>query len=880
MRNFIKIVVFLFLAVVLYSVVINKKGKKEMNSEIKNEVIIDRKYFDNGLEAAVVKNSSAEEVVEIRIYIKTGSIYEKDYYGSGISHFLEHLTAEGPTEKKSKKEVDELIEKFGNHFNAYTTKDHTAYHITTTKKFYPEALKLLSELVFENKITPEAFKRERGVIQREIEKSLEEPGRYLHRLASENLYRRHPSGYPVIGYRELFEKITFEDINSYYNRSYRPDNALIVIGGQLDSKPVFENIKEAAGSYKRGFFEKTVLPEEPALTSVRERRGFQDIEGGYLDISWLTIPIDHEDLYALDLLSEILSSGKNSRLNKIIKEEKKLVNSIGSYSYTPSYGKGSFTVNARFKDTDPDDIVRNIFEIIETIKINGVSKEEITRAKKLARSDYLFGLTSVTGMTSRVGIDILSTSDEYFSREYIKNIKETTAKQVQKAAKKYLPLSRYAKTELLPAGSPIKKAEEEEKSVNPPEKIKLSNGLTVILRKIPGISVINYDFFLKGGVTYDKIYETPGLFSFMSSMLARGTKKDGRLAINKKFEERGATFSASSGNNTFFIKAASLAADSDYILGLLKEIITEPAFDVNEIEKLKKFTGEAIAQQKNNWQKEAMLNYQKHIFPEGMPYRHSAIGTFESIDKIDRELLQQAHKDFVIPSNIVIAVVGEFDTKNMKKRLESLFGDMKPSESRFGDYKKEILNIDTPRREHYATDKDMAVILKGYPTVTIDELPTRVVLDLIDTFISGGSYPGGWLHERLRGRELVYVVHAYNMNYLKSGNFTIFAATNKEKVNKALEVINGVINDLKTGKYTKEDIRKAKEQIITSHKLTRQTPSAIAQHYALNEILGFGYNYDEEYLESVSRVSLDDIKEVVDRYFKNPVTVITSPETN
>jgi zinc protease len=99
----------------------------------------------------------------------------------------------------------------------------------------------------------------------------------------------------------------------------------------------------------------------------------------------------------------------------------------------------------------------------------------------------------------------------------------------------------------------------------------------------------------------------------------------------------------------------------------------------------------------------------------------------------------------------------------------------------------------------------MAVILRGYPTVTIDEKATRIVLDVIDTLISGGSYPGGWLHERLRGEELVYVVHAYNMNHIKSGNFTIFAATNKENTNKALEVIDGVVNDLNAGKYTAGD---------------------------------------------------------------------------
>jgi zinc protease len=874
------------LATAFYSAVKNIKGNKNMNKELTDSVNIKRKYYKNGLHAAVVKNSLAEDVVEIRIYVKTGSVYEKDFYGSGISHFLEHLTAEGPTETKSKKEVDRLIEKFGNHFNAYTTKDHTCYHITTTKEFYPEALNLLSELVFENRITKEAFKRERGVIQREIEKSLEEPGRYLHRITSENLYRVHPSKYPVIGYRDLFEKIMFEDIKTYYGRTYRPNNAFIVVGGDIDSSLVFKKIDAAAGGYTRGFLNPPVLPAEPMLTSVRERTGYRDIEGGYLDISWLTIAIDHEDLYALDLLSEILSSGRNARLNKIIKEEKNLVNSIGSYSYTPSYGKGNFTINARFKDTDPDDIERNIFEIIEAVKVNGVTQKEMSRAKKLARTEYLFGSTSVSGITARAGIDILSTSDEYFAREYLRNLKETTADEVQQAAEKYLSLSRYAKTLLLPKDSLSgDKKQRIFPDISPkivpelfPEKVKFDNGVTVILKNMPGISVINYDFFFKGGVTYDKVYDTPGLFSFMSSMLSRGTKKYDRVAINERFEERGASFSASSGNNTFYIKAVSLKEDSEEILNLLKEVITEPAFDTEEIAKLKKFTLQAITQQKNSWQKVGMLNYKKHIYPENMPYRESSIGTIESIDKIDRALLKKVHNDFVVGSNMVISVVGDFNGGKMKKRLKSLFGNIKASDGEIADYKKGILKRETPLNKQYSTDKDMAVILRGYPTVTIDEKATRIVLDVIDTLISGGSYPGGWLHERLRGEELVYVVHAYNMNHIKSGNFTIFAATNKENTNKALEVIDGVVNDLNAGKYTAGDIERAKEQIITSHKLNRQTPSAIAQNYALNEILGFGYDYDKEYLKKIEKVSINDIKETADKYFNNPVTVITSPK--
>ncbi|MGM0442536.1 MAG: hypothetical protein ACQEQC_08975, partial [Elusimicrobiota bacterium] len=93
----------------------------------------------------------------------------------------------------------------------------------------------------------------------------------------------------------------------------------------------------------------------------------------------------------------------------------------------------------------------------------------------------------------------------------------------------------------------------------------------------------------------------------------------------------------------------------------------------------------------------------------------------------------------------------------------------------------------------------------------------------------------------------------------------------------ALAVIEGVIDDLKAAKYTDEEIKRAKEQIITAEKLNRQSPGAKAQNYALNELLGFGYDFDEKYLQKIRKVSREDINSIVDKYFNNPVTVITSP---
>jgi predicted Zn-dependent peptidase len=116
------------------------------------------------------------------------------------------------------------------------------------------------------------------------------------------------------------------------------------------------------------------------------------------------------------------------------------------------------------------------------------------------------------------------------------------------------------------------------------------------------------------------------------------------------------------------------------------------------------------------------------------------------------------------------------------------------------------------------------------------------------------------------------------MNYLNSGCFTIFAATNSEKLEQALITIDGVLEDLRSGKYTDGEIKKAKEQIIIMYKLNLQTPESQAENFALNEIFGFGYDFDEKYLKMIKNATREEIEKAIKKYFTNSVTVITSPK--
>src|SRR5262245_26911168 len=190
--------------------------------------------LDNGL-TVLIEENHANPLVSVQVFVRTGSIYEQEYLGSGISHFFEHLIHGGTTSTRSEADSRRILEEIGNNTNAYTTVDHTAYHINTTTAHWRTALELLADWMFHSAITPAEFEREKGVVQRELEQDLDNPEQLLAQTALETRFQVHPTRYPVIGYKELVQKVSRDDLVIYYRRMYTPNNMLLVVVGDVQT---------------------------------------------------------------------------------------------------------------------------------------------------------------------------------------------------------------------------------------------------------------------------------------------------------------------------------------------------------------------------------------------------------------------------------------------------------------------------------------------------------------------------------------------------------------------------------------------------------------------------------------------------------------------
>jgi len=205
--------------------------------------------FDNGM-TVVVDEVHAAPVAAVRFYVRAGSMYEDNYLGCGITHFLEHLVGRGSTHRTAE-EINAIQEALGNQANAYTSVDHTCYWMTGPARKVEDMVDLISDYVFNPLLTPQDVETQRGVILREMAMGEDDPGRRLSNLMTQTLLRLHPARYRIIGYPDRFKSVTREDIVSYHQRMYTTDNVVAVVVGDFETDRVMKALEQSVGRIPR-----------------------------------------------------------------------------------------------------------------------------------------------------------------------------------------------------------------------------------------------------------------------------------------------------------------------------------------------------------------------------------------------------------------------------------------------------------------------------------------------------------------------------------------------------------------------------------------------------------------------------------------------------
>lgn len=852
-----------------------------------------KRVLPNGLTVLVLENHAAP-VVAVRMYVRTGSIYEGKYLGAGISHLFEHNLSEGTT-TRNKQQINQDVQGIGGYSNAYTSYDVTAYHITTASSFFDKALASLSDMMQHATFPEVEVKTQQGVIHNEMNLDEDDPDRVLNDLFYATAFRVHPVRFPIIGFRPNFDRLTQADIVGYYKSHYTPENTIVAIAGDIDADQAIAQVRAKMGGWPRRAAVTPRLPDEPRQTAPRRAVAYKDVSQTYLQMGWHTIPLLHPDLYALDTLAQILGVGDSSRLVRDLREKQGLVSSIAAFSSTPNYNGGIFAVRAQMQPNAQTKVEAAIWNEIARIKSQGVSPQELHRAQRQIETAFVFGRSNVEDQAEQIAYDQMGTNNPEYSTQYVAKIKAVTAAQVQAMARKYLSrngvtIAAVQPQSMRPGGAqPIVKSSTRlpvvttrtsamtarttqtaksrtaaaRAAIKPAQMFALQNGVRLIVRENHSTPTVAIVATALGGVRLEPSNKA-GISALMAQMLTRGTNRYNTEQLAAKIDDLGASLDGFSGYNSWGIKSQWLSRDWKTGLGLLTETLLHPTFPTSELTRARAQTLAQIAQQNDDPMSLASLELRKTVYG-AHPYGRSTLGTAVTLAPLTRVDVSRFYQSVLQPRSLVISVYGDVNTDAVRRAIEYSFGNLKaraqaPSAPAAEAPLSEL-------KTSTVTKPGIAQVVQyyGFPSIDVKGAD-RYAIDVLDGAMSGANLPGGRLHARLRDNQLVYVVHAFDQPGLDKGMFVIYAATTKPNSARVQSIIREEVGKVVASGIAPDEMARAKTMMIASNAIENQNNLSQAQVAGSSELYGLGFRDNEQYEARINRVTLNDVQRVARKY--------------
>lgn len=393
------------------------------------------KILDNGLQVVAIPMENNSNVISTDIFYKVGS--RNEIMGkSGIAHMLEHMNFKSTKNLKAG-EFDEEVKSIGGMNNASTGFDHTHYYIKSSSENMGKSLTLFAELMQNLNLKDEEFQPERNVVAEERRwRTDNNPMGYLYFRLFNSAYIYHPYHWTPIGFMNDIQTWTLEDIQRFHATYYQPKNAILVITGDIKPKNVFKEAEKHFGKISNSVEIPVVKTIEPQQDGARRVEVQKESEVEMIAISFPIPNFQHADQPKLSALSELLSSGKSSRLYRTLVDEKRLVNQIHAYNMeTIDPGVFLFLAIAN-KGVNAEKIEKEIWKEIGKLQKDGVKQSELDKVKISTKSDFIHSLESSTSVAELFG-GYLSRGDLGPLERYEDAINALTSKDIKEVAKRY-----------------------------------------------------------------------------------------------------------------------------------------------------------------------------------------------------------------------------------------------------------------------------------------------------------------------------------------------------------------------------------------------------------------------------------------------------------
>ena len=800
----------------------------------------ERRVLPNGLEV-LYSHRPGIGLCTVQAWVRTGSVQEGRWEGSGISHYLEHMVFKG-TARFTNRELTEAVHRAGGYANAYTTFDRTVYHVDAPEEGFEAAMEVVSDMVFAPTLTDADAKLEREVILREIAMRDDEHDSVLAESVLAEAVRAHPLRHPVIGHRELFVRLSPDDLRSYHAGRYVPDNVVLALGGSMEPAAAFAEAERWFGRFERRPLRAVASLAELPSAGVRRADLVRDVSTSKGVACWSVPGLFAEGRLAIDLFLGVLGAGNSSLLWSELRERRQIVHSIDASAFGIREQGLAWFGWAAGADADAGQVEAAMREVLDRLLQRGVTAAELSKVRRQAAVSMVNGQKNIHGLVGRTAYAACIGHDLHWPWRGVEELARLTPADLDREARRWLrpEVATYGtlRGQVAAASAP---------SVRPAavvpdrfEVMTLENGVRVVLQPDGSIPKAAVGVFLAAGPAYEQA-ATRGTTGLFATLLTRDTFRRTKEEVSLAVDAMGATFTEMASQLSCGLWGEALSSDFGAMSELVADGVLGPKFlpATMELERAAAIT--ACKDAEDDIVEQARLRLFRQFFGEH-PLAIDTQGNATTLARIQPADLGAAHQAWVVAGNLVVGIAGDFDRRQALEFVHARFGSLP---------KLPFAARTLPRHEPFAARAvveqapgEQAVVAIAFPHCGFG--PDEVVAANVAEELLSGMASG--LFRRVREEKgMAYFVGASRVEVVDQGMFYLYAGTAPAMAEAVVKEMLAELARLRRGDFRPDEIEDAKRRMRVARRQGRQSAGARLRAALIREVAGLGANFDAEW---------------------------------
>jgi zinc protease len=858
---------------------------------------VERRVLHNGL-AVIARPDRRLPTVTAMLAYRVGSVNEEPGL-TGMAHFFEHMVFKGSAKYKPG-DIDLVTYRCGGENNAFTTHDMTGYWFHVGASHLDEVLDILADTLGRCTIDPREFDRERNTVLQEMNIWLDGPWGGLERELDKAVYQESRYRHPVLGWKEDVEKLTRDGLAEFYRRHYQPQNASLIVVGDIAPAEVFAKAEKFFAGLPKGEPSPAPKAAEPPQ---KAERTFELPTSQTADRFMMAFRADRAgtpaDL-ALDVLAVLLSEGRTSRLQTRLVDKEDLAGQEGvsSNNYSRQH-EGVFTVKVELAlEASLAKAREVVIEELEALKKKPVGERELRRAKNIVRARFAFEGESQLELTSKMGYFEALGLPDYVGR-YMDRIEAVTPELIQETARRVFTAENRtvavgrAKAKRDPAVRPSKRSPRgTEGRRSGPRAVQgapvlkgvrqttLPNGLRVMVAPRRDVPVLAVQCFVNAGPLLEPEAKA-GVASLTGDLLDEGIEDDAgrwrsgdQLASEIEFVGGDLATGPTGAACKVLSEHATLAFD------MIRDVVRYPSFPAERFSEVKDDLLAEIQAQDDDPQRAARRLFFEEAY-RGHPLRRPASGYKATVENVTLDDVKAHYARFFRPENAVIAVAGDIDPDRALEEVKVRFGGWAGKGAWAAPALPAARRQSGPRERYQTADAQQARIVMGHVGVERTH-PDWATLRVAETIL--GTAPGfvSRLAKNVRDVQgLAYDVHG---SITQGGTeapapFMVLLGVEAKDKDKGIAAVREELRKFMEEGPTEREVEDAKAYLRASFTDAWELCDDLGAYLVDLSRYRLGVDWPEHYFDALSKVGREDVRRAAAKHLDlgGLTTVVVGP---